>query len=404
MCLPRSGDGALLPKGRFVSSISGRAVLAVILGVSVVCTASAGAAEKEPDLRRLIEIVATVQTPEQQPPESKERHQPEDWEKRKDEIWVRIRLDAQRELTRAGKPAVRPLLELIDRTQDDSVKLVALAALSMMRPASDLKPAESKVIALLDQGNAGVRYLAVKTLGAMGSRTALPKLEKLVTDRHEMLRLAGVDAVGEIGQFKSYPVLLARLKDPEEKKSVRLHAGEALGKLGAALDVVPELIKLLSDEDVNYREMAVKSIARLVGYNIADDSRWLSYKPETRQLVIDGVDQWWKKTLEDPQVSLKGKPELSLRLSICLDKDQRPEAKVRSVRIIAKMGDPRAIGYLIPVMIDATDEELRRALAETATRLTGGRIQLRYVRGEKPETWRAKVYEFKRRWEEIERE
>ncbi|MBN1909081.1 MAG: HEAT repeat domain-containing protein [Pirellulales bacterium] len=93
------------------------------------------------------------------------------------------------------------------------------------------------------------RCNVAEALGEMGPKaaTAIPALMKVLrSDEDSLVRARAAEALGNIGDARSVPALLAAIKD--EDSFVRAQVVEALGTLGDE-KVVPSLITALEDEN-----------------------------------------------------------------------------------------------------------------------------------------------------------
>ena len=375
----------------------------VILSVAALAAglALSGSSECEAaDVGELIKIIEAPKTPAERHP----RISAHEW-KEKNAAWAQLRASARQELTDIGAPAVVPLVDLIKRTPDSSVKIMALTALSLMKNPADLAPAAGLMVELLDEKNPGLRYLAVKTLGAMKLKTAAPRLNGFLADKEDAVRMAVADALGEIDDHKSVAPLLKLAdygksgEDNAEKKSVRLHVLAALGKLGPALKVVPKLIEKLKSDDLNEREVAAEAVERLLGYEIRADGRWLiAHEEAKRAPVIKDFLDWWAKTLKDKRFRIARKPELTLRVNILRQKWQLRKIRLKALEVIGEIGDKAAVKYLILAMY-TRDKILRAAVAKVVEKLSG--IRIKYLPGDTDDVWNSKVEAFRQRWREI---
>ncbi len=345
------------------------------------------------DVDELIWAIETPKPPAERPTGPLGGIGVRDWEKKRHEAWSRLRVKAREELTNAGGKAVQPLLELINRTQDDSVKIVALTALSLMGPGN-LPPARAVMVTLLSDDNPAVRYLAAKTLGVMKSRQALSELYKLAKDDEETVRLITADALGQIGDSKSANVLVALLAD--DKKAVRLHAIGALGKLGFSPGVVRELINKLRSEDINECHASAEAIKGLVYYDLAADPQWhIARTAEKRKPIINKLESWWDKTLGRRTFHIPDSPELTLRVNMMLQKWQTKAVRLRAVERIREVSGTKAVDYLI-LAFPEKDKDIRKAVAAAATELSG--ISIKYRPTDTEAEWIDKIQDFTRRW------
>ncbi|MCA9082991.1 MAG: HEAT repeat domain-containing protein, partial [Planctomycetaceae bacterium] len=147
------------------------------------------------------------------------------------------------------------------------------------------------LIPFLADPNATTRELAVKAVGALGSRSPLPKLRELLkTDKEVKVRAAtaralgelkdsksllaleealhddrmvacqAVIALGETGQKAAIPALLGQLRNPAA--DIRMHACGALAQIGG-LERTQPLEALLNDHDPAVRRSAETALTKL---------------------------------------------------------------------------------------------------------------------------------------------
>ena len=364
------------------------------------------------EVKDLIAILATPEPPAQRPPDVN----PDDWATKRDEIWQEKLSAARSQLTQAGAAAVTPLMGLIGKTQDDSVRVDALTVLSSMGDSVDLKPAGPGLVALLSDKNPAVRYLAAKTLGRMKYRPALPELLKLADDAEFVERMIAADALGEMGDPRAVPALAALASD--KQKSVRLHAIEALGTLGIALapgpkpgqvtDAVKVLIdKLQIKDDVNERNTATRAILDMLGYDLNADGRYGI--AVDRGPFLRALEAWWQAALDRKGFVLDS-PEVTLRVNIANWKVTEAERqkgivvtdaeRVKAIETLVKVGDLRAVDYL-SILLTEANRVIRQATADAVSALSG--IQLEYVPTDTESVWLRKVEDWRRAWRESPR-
>ncbi len=169
----------------------------------------------------------------------------------------------------AAAPATQALAKLI-ADKDDRVAQEAILALAHIGPgAKDAVPALIKTI---QQGKNSNSYAIVYALGKIGpdAADAEPVLSDLLksSDRHLALSsawaLAHIRPASAEVAAKTMPVLTAGLTDP--LPLARRGAAEALGSLGpAAKGAVPDLLKVLNDEDKSVRAAAAKAVELIRG-------------------------------------------------------------------------------------------------------------------------------------------
>ncbi len=390
--------------------------LCAIIGLGLlVSTGSADAAEIADE----IAILASPEPPAAPPPPADISE--DDWPARKHEYWVDRRLTARQNLSEHGRDAVRPLLELALEDDHWAVRLDALTALHEMN-AEDLENVGQQVAELLAQDHhSTVRFLAARLIQKTGysDEATRNRLHLLTEDDNEpALRMIAADALGQVGDIKSAPVLIRLLeresevakaiaeREPglsdeelsqrEDSKMVRLTAIRALGQLGAAVEVVPVLITKLESADLNEQQAAARAIGELLAYDLTGRAAWpLAHR---RADIIEEFKSWWQNISElDPLPAQNA--ELGFWMKIVHNKDIDDSIRLnaaRQIRQIGEEGNLRMAEDLIEVMHFSELFDIRRVLAEAAEKFSGIEIQPREGRAE----WAREVTDFFRRLRE----
>ncbi len=399
------------------------AVLSVVLLAAALVVSGSSDCEAagvdDASVDELIKIVEALKLPDERHPFISEQ----EWTRRKNTAWAWLRSGALQELTARGARAVAPLMGLVKNAKANSVRIAALSALSQMKNPADLKPAAGTLVEPLGSKNPGLRYLAVKTLGRMRLVEAVALIEKLTADPEDRVKIVAADALGSIGSFTSVKPLLVLVdygkdevgdKDIDkdmaksERKAVRLHATTALGKIGAVIEVVPKLIEKLRSKDMNVREVAVDAIDDLLGYKFRSITRWLvSPNAKLREPIIKDFEAWWNKTLTDRTFPIARESELTVRVNILAgQKWQSMAVRTRTVEVIAKMANPKAVDYLIIAMAaknknipENERNEFRKSLAEVAKKLST--INIKHLDTDTEAVWSSKVETFRLAWRSI---
>ena len=110
--------------------------------------------------------------------------------------------------------AVEPLVALVRRRDpgnDDA--LPSAAAMGLVRLGAPAGPAR---LAVLENGSADARGIAASVLGGIGDETAVQPLARLLEDPDADLRIAGIEALAELGA-QHIPLIEKMLDDPEER-------------------------------------------------------------------------------------------------------------------------------------------------------------------------------------------
>lgn len=221
----------------------------------------------------------------------------------------RVQLAAASNLGRIGdRAAVEPLIDraLVELTAG-FVREACAAALGRMKDERALAP----LVVLLANEHPTVRSAALRALGALGDRTAIPAILSLtddtavavpliealtaLADRRGTAALVGLALRSSLPNADRMRALwgLGTLADPgaitglkpllriRDKELVRGTA-EALGRIGDAA-AVPELVQLLEHRSEQVRRSATWSLQKITGQQLGTDfaawSRWLAEQP-----------------------------------------------------------------------------------------------------------------------------
>lgn len=174
---------------------------------------------------------------------------------------VNVRRESAQALGEIGPAAKAAVPSLIVALSDDqgAVTMHAAEALGRIGPAS--VPALTKAI-----GDPKIRGLAIMILAELGppAKAAAPSLIGLIKDPDKEIRREAIIALAQIGPDASQavPALLAELKD--EKSEARASAAYALVKIGAEEQVLPILMKTISDKnDSKLRDVSAWGLVTL---------------------------------------------------------------------------------------------------------------------------------------------
>jgi chemotaxis protein methyltransferase CheR len=184
-------------------------------------------------------------------------------------------------------PGVKAL-PLMDQALGDESWRVRKAAVEAFKSFPDGgQAARSLIAALADSENAGRRTGAMEALIAMG-RSALPYLHDSINHADGDVRKFIVDILGLTGDQSSVDCILPLTRDPSE--IIRLAGVEALGAIGGAR-AFEALLTLLPSEDVSLQFSVLHALGR-IGLPIPMDSiRPLFSKKILRRALFDALGQ-----------------------------------------------------------------------------------------------------------------
>ncbi|MFW6154043.1 MAG: HEAT repeat domain-containing protein [Planctomycetota bacterium] len=152
--------------------------------------------------------------------------------------------EAVRALARIGRPAVDPLIEVL---QDEGARsVIRSGAAEALGHIGDKKALDPLLKALRYRDSGGVRPTVAEALGRLGDPNAVdPLLEAFQAEHAGVARDEVATALGMIGDERAVPVLARAVLDPALRSSHR-EVVQALGKIGDPRGVEP-LIGALGD-------------------------------------------------------------------------------------------------------------------------------------------------------------
>ena len=157
------------------------------------------------------------------------------------------------------KPASKlfaPPLALMTEDRNPTIRLQATIALRWL----ELGPAQQEQVIrrldeLLDDSNAAVRIQALVTVGVVGPRSGLLKLDHVresVKDRDDLVRARAAETLGRFGPKAGNSIAALQLALKDRNPNVRRAAAASLALIGA--DAIPALKLGLSDRDYEVRK------------------------------------------------------------------------------------------------------------------------------------------------------
>ncbi|MFN2108401.1 MAG: HEAT repeat domain-containing protein [Anaerolineae bacterium] len=127
-------------------------------------------------------------------------------------------------LSKAGEPALQPLLEMLDHEQHPVRQMAALALGDIGDPR-----AVADLVKRLGDPQEAVRQAIAHSLGKIGAKEAVEPLLQSLEDESERVRNAAVKALGLIGDPRALPALM-RVMD-EDTETTAEWAGKAIAQI-----------------------------------------------------------------------------------------------------------------------------------------------------------------------------
>jgi HEAT repeat protein len=269
---------------------------------------------------------------------------------------------ALRKIGAAGVPG------LIQALQDPNgnVQEAAVGILKDLAEPSTVEP----LIGCLQSKNWVLRMHAAKALGALGDERAIRPLIPLLMDPVKAVRVDTTEALARIGRA-ALASLLAALR--HEEWILRLHACEALGKMGAEDAIEPLASVMLTDRDAAVRQDAARALGGIGSPRGLDPLIAALQDLDVRPFAAEALGK-----LKDPRaipalidiVTGKSRPANSRKVPSCGDESgelylEEMEVQEKAIAAMAEIRDERAVDSLIAAL---KDTRLRGAAAEALQR------------------------------------
>lgn len=196
----------------------------------------------------------------------------------------RVRRAAIEHLPYIEDDRVIPALTAALERESPRVRAVAAHALAQIESESAL----SHLLPALDDPDSWVRYFAARSIGRHGYGEALEPLARLArTDPASQVRIAAIEALGEIGDERAVAIL-APLSEAKDRDMARA-ALSALGHIGHPMALQP-LLSALRSPDAEQRIDALRAVAERGGPDAASTLEWAA--------AADGEDRVVRAAIE----------------------------------------------------------------------------------------------------------
>jgi len=271
-----------------------------------------------------------------------------------------VREAATGALRKIGSAAVPALIAAL-QDPNGNVQEIAVAVLKDVPEPRAVEP----LIGCLTNKNWIVRMHAAKGLGIAGDARAIAHLVSLLTDQVKAVRADATDALARIGR-PALASLLAALQ--HEAWILRLHACEALGKIGAEEAVEPLCQVLLHDRDMAVRQDAAKALGG-IGNPMALEALTAALTDlDVRPFAVEALGKLKDLRAVDTLIDVvtgKGRPADVRKVAACGSESgemdiEEMETQIFAIAGLAELGDARAIEPLIRAL---KDTRLRAAAA-----------------------------------------
>ncbi len=175
---------------------------------------------------------------------------------------------ARRALHRGASTSVPVLVEMVRYRSDDAwsaVKVRWLAADALGKIGIEAQSATTALVAALDDVDDHVRAVAACSLPAVDAPAdqAVPALIRLVERDPSVLPIRALSEYGPEAR-EAVPELVAVLSDEELNSEIRWNAIRTLGKMhGEAMEAIPALVEQLQNPVPSIREHAAEALGEI---------------------------------------------------------------------------------------------------------------------------------------------
>ena len=238
---------------------------------------------------------------------------------------------------------------------NDENPTVRLAAVEALGNLEDPRAVDALVQALRTDADARVREAAANALGEIDSARAVPGLiAALGAEKVTAVRAKIAWALGEIDDARAVDALGAAVRDAEAE--VRRQAVWALGEIGSP-SAIPRLIPVLRDADVETRKQAAWALGELESPDAIDAlaAATKDADPEVRKEAVGALG-----AIEDKRAL----PALSAAIG-----DANVEVRREAIEAIGQLEDLRTAPPALIAALKDEDREVRQAAAEAVGQL-----------------------------------
>ncbi len=233
-------------------------------------------------------------------------------------------------LTKFSMPDINRALEMQLADTSKMVRGAALDALASREGDINIE----KVSKLLRDPDLDVQNKAVDVIVKINHPETIKFLIPALKDESEYTRRAAVEVLNEIGDPNSVKDLLGALKDDDWW--VRARAGDALAEIGGP-KVINAVLQLIQDKDEEIRRSAIEII------NATKDEMAVEHL-----LKATEDEDWWVRERAVDALAQIGDKRAVPKLVEMLGQNPRTDTIV--VRALGKLGGPREISKLVPLL------------------------------------------------------
>jgi cyclophilin family peptidyl-prolyl cis-trans isomerase/HEAT repeat protein len=248
---------------------------------------------------------------------------------------------------------------------------IPLSVLLRITQAEDERRWDDELRGLLSNRSAAIRKRAALAAGRIGNEDSVPALTALLRDAEPSVRAMAAFALGEVESPAAAEVLIAIVKNNNERGELRARALEALGKIAGALPqeqqagqrVLGAVIR--EALEVEAKQPAANQLTVLLGITAALRARPAEIGP-TLAKFLNSPDSRVRSDAANALARLRLK-DGNERLRFLVDTDRDPNVRANAARVLGITEDKDSFPLLLSRATSDSDERVRvsgiRALA-----------------------------------------
>ena len=286
-------------------------------------------------------------------------------------------------------PVLPTLINALER-ETPKVRAAAARALGQM----DCTLAYTHLLKALQDKDPWVRYYAARTIGWNGYSEAIEALAELADqDPSTLVRIAAVEALGQIGGSRVVAYLAPIIEDTKASNDLVRATLNALGQVGHP-NSLPPLLSALRSEDLFRRVCAVKALGKRGGQDVESILQDLAATDTDVTVVFAAIDALAQLATPEAIASLLELTTNSSRSEACiialanLGETQveaigtglyhfNLEVRCATVEVLTRLRCPRASELLITALDD--QEQIVRLAAVNGLEHLGNRYAERKI-------------------------
>lgn len=244
-----------------------------------------------------------------------------------------------------GKTLSRKAVPTILQGLKDEDKYVRIAALEALGEIRDSSVTLNLISYLKEAKDIDVKIATIIALGRIGDKSALSVLLNLLEKKKETrVKKKIIIALGNIGDVAASELLIRLVKS--KNRTIRLESVKVLGKLRDA-SATGSLIQIIDDEDVNIRIAVVKALGRIE--NVEAIAPLFSILEKEDSDIIRGLVPW-------AVFKILKKNRYFIDSFFIYLKDKNQTIRLETIKILTELDSKKAVSPLIRLLDDRNND------------------------------------------------